>query len=78
LDEFLKISERDILRHAGKFSHEAAIKKARTEYEKFRKQMLEKPSLVERHFIEAIQEVKKLEKNKALKARKKRSGKNYE
>lgn len=72
LDEFLKVSERDILRHAGKVSHEAAIQKARTEYEKFRKQMLEKPSPVESHFIEAIQEVKKLEKSKALKARKKR------
>jgi hypothetical protein len=40
--------------------------------------MLEEPSPVERHFIEAIQEVKKLEKNEALKTRKKRSGKNYE
>jgi hypothetical protein len=62
LDEFLKVSERDILRHAGKVSHEAAIEKAHAEYEKFKKQMLEEPSPVERHFIEAIQEVKKLEK----------------
>ena len=74
LDEFLKVSERDILRHAGKVSHEAAIEKAHTEYEKFKKQMLEAPSPVERHFIKAIQEVKKLEKSKALKAEKKRSG----
>ena len=29
LDEFLKISERDILTHAGNVSHEAAIEKAR-------------------------------------------------
>jgi len=78
LDEFLKVSEREILRHAGKVRHEAAIEKARAEYEKFRKKMLEEPSPVERHFIEAIQEVKKLEKNEALKTRKKRSGKNYE
>ena len=78
LDEFLKVSERDILRHAGKVSHEAAIEKARTEHEKFRKQMLEKPSPVERHFIEAIQEVKKLEKSKALNVKKKRSGRKKE
>ena len=64
LDEFFKISERDILTHAGKVSHEEAIEKARTEYEKFRKQWLEEPSPVERHFIEAVQEVKKLEKKK--------------
>jgi len=62
LDDFLRVSERDILTHSGKVSHEAAIEKARAEYEKFRKQMLEEPSPVERHFIEAVQEVKQLEK----------------
>ena len=70
LDEFLKVSERDILTHAGKVSHEAAIEKARTEYEKFRKQLLEEPSPVERHFIEAVKEVKKLEKKKTRNTRK--------
>ena len=65
LDEFLKVTERDILTHSGKVSHEEAIEKARAEYEKFRKQMLEEPSPVERHFVEAVQEVKQLEKGKA-------------
>jgi hypothetical protein len=51
LDDFLRASERDILTHAGKVSHEEAIEKARAEYEKFRKQILEKPSPVERHFV---------------------------
>ncbi|MCK9229488.1 MAG: virulence RhuM family protein [Syntrophales bacterium] len=64
LDEFLKVSERDILTHAGKISHEEAVEKARIEYEKFRKQALEELSPVERHFIEAVKEVKKLERNK--------------
>ncbi len=64
LDEFLKVSERDILTHAGKISHEAALEKARTEYEKFRKQALEEPSPVERHFMEAVKEVKRLEQKK--------------
>jgi hypothetical protein len=55
---------RIVQKHAGKISHEAAIEKARNEYQKFRKQMLEEPTPVERHFIEAIREVKKLEKDK--------------
>lgn len=59
LDEFLKVSERDILTHSGKVSHEAALEKARIEYEKFRKRTLEEPSPVERHFVEAVNELKK-------------------
>lgn len=72
LDDFLKVSERDILTHAGKISHEAALEKARIEYEKFRKQALEEPSPIERHFIEAVKEVKKLEQKKPRKTRKTR------
>jgi len=70
LDEFLKVSERDILTHAGKISHEAAIEKARIEYEKFRRRAMEEPSPVERHFIEAVKQVKKLEKKKPRKGKK--------
>jgi hypothetical protein len=70
LDEFLKVSERDILTHAGRVSHEAALEKARIEYEKFHKRALEEPSSVERHFIEAVKEVKKLEKKKTRTTRK--------
>jgi len=66
----LKVSERDILTHSGRVSHEEAIEKARAEYEKFRQQMLEETSPVERHFIEAVQEVKQLEKGKARTAHK--------
>ena len=70
LDDSLRVSERDILTHAGRVGHEEAIEKARAEYEKFRKQILEEPSPVERHFIEAVQEVKNLEKGKARCTRK--------
>jgi len=62
LDEFLKVSERDILTHSGRVSHEEALEKARAEYAKFRKQLLEELSPVERHFMEAVQQVKQLEK----------------
>jgi len=74
LDEFLKVSERDILTHSGKISHEDAVEKARIEYEKFRTKMLESPSPIERHFIEAVKEVKKLEKKKPRTTRITRKG----
>lgn len=64
LDDFLKVSDRDVLTHAGRTSHEEAIQKAHGEYAVYRKKLLEAPSLVERHFIEAIEEVKKIEKKK--------------
>ncbi|MFC1815862.1 hypothetical protein ACFL0M_07945 [Thermodesulfobacteriota bacterium] len=64
LEDFIRISDRDIPTHAGLISHDEAIEKVRAEYAKFSKQLLEVPSLVERHFIEAIKEVKKIEKKK--------------
>ena len=64
LDDFLRISDREILTYAGSIGHDEAIQKAHGEYSKYRKHMLEEPSLVERHFNEAIIEVKKIEKRK--------------
>ena len=64
LDDFLRISERDILTHAGKVSTEHAIAKARAEYENFRALESEKPSPVEKHFLEAVKEVRKIETKK--------------
>ena len=61
LDDFLKISDRDVLTHAGRVSHDDAIQKAHAEYAKYRKPKLEEPSLVEGHFREAIEEAKKIE-----------------
>ena len=37
LDDFLKISEKELLTNAGKISHKSAIEKAKIEYEKYRK-----------------------------------------
>ena len=62
LDDFLKLSGRQLLTHAGKISHDNAVAKALAEYEKFRQEHLDDPSPVERYFIEAIQEVKEIEK----------------
>ena len=56
LDDFLKTASRDILSHAGKISHEEALDKARVEYTKYQRQVLDAPSLVEQHFLESIKE----------------------
>ncbi len=37
LDDFLRISEKELLTNAGKISHQKAIKKAKIEYDKYRK-----------------------------------------
>lgn len=60
LDEFLRISEREILQHTGKIRHEEAIEKARAEYEKYRQIQLNTPSPVERHFEKATKKIKQL------------------
>jgi len=64
LDDFLRISDRDVLTHAGRVSHDEATQKSHAEYAIYRKKLLEAPSLVEKHFIAAIEEVKKIEKKK--------------
>jgi hypothetical protein len=60
LDDFLRLSEREILTHAGKVSHEAAIAKAESEYGKFRALEDAKPSDVDKHFTAAVQKLKQL------------------
>lgn len=60
LDMFLSMTGRELLDHAGKISHEQALKKAQTEYEKFRQKQLTNPTEIEKHFIEAEKEIKKL------------------
>ena len=61
LDDFLKLSSRDILTHAGKISHDKALRKAHEEFEKFHARQLEEPTEVEKHFVEAEAELKKIE-----------------
>ena len=70
LDDFMRISEREILTHAGSVSHEVALAKADAEFEKFRRIEAAKPSPVEQHFVEAIEQVKQLEKGKRAKKKK--------
>ncbi len=61
LDDFLRLSERDILTHAGNISHETARLKADSEYETFRVTQSALPQQVDQHFQDAIDEMKKIE-----------------
>lgn len=61
LDQFLRMTGRELLDHAGTVSHERAIRKASEEYEKYRQRMLNEPTEVERHFIEAESAAKQIE-----------------
>jgi hypothetical protein len=60
-EDFLKLSGRDILSHAGKISHENALEKAHLEYEKYRRAKLTESTEVENHFVNAEKKIKKLE-----------------
>jgi hypothetical protein len=73
LDAFLRLSEREILTHAGKVSHDKAMEKAEREYNKFQALEDAKPSPVEVDFEAAVQKVKQLQAApKTKKAPKKR------
>lgn len=61
LDAFLRLSERDILTHAGTVSHDKAMEKAEREYTKYRALEDAKPSPVEVDFEAAVQKVKQLQ-----------------
>jgi hypothetical protein len=61
LDDFLRLSGREILTHAGQVSHDKALDTARAEYEKYRKARLMNASPVERHFLKSVEELKQIE-----------------
>lgn len=61
LDDFLKLSGKELLNHAGKISAELAKQKADTEYDKFKERTTYSLSPVEIHFLENFEkEHKKL------------------
>ena len=64
LDDFLRLSDREILTHAGTVSHEQALDRALEEYQKFRREHLNDPSPVEVHFLEAVKEIKQLKESR--------------
>ena len=59
LDDFLKLSGKELLNHAGTISAEVAKLKANVEYDKFKARSLERLSPVEIHFIENFEKERK-------------------
>ncbi len=74
LDDFLKLSDRDILNHAGSISQELAKLKAEGEFETYRKAQAALPQPVDRDFADALNEVHKIEGDSKKPSRKTKSG----
>ena len=64
LDDFLKLSGKELLSHAGKISAELAKQKADMEYDKFKERTVYSLSPVEIHFLENFEKEQKKLKNK--------------
>lgn len=63
IDDYLKMTRRDILDTKGRITHQQALKKAHGEFEKYKKKQESLLSPVEHHFFERIEELLELEKN---------------
>lgn len=64
IDDYLKMTRRDILSTKGRVTHKQALEKAHEEYEKYRKKRENLLSPVECHFLESIEELQELEDKK--------------
>ena len=67
LDEFLKISGRELLHHAGKISSETARAKAEREYERYQALADAQPRPVDADFEQVAKQLQQLPKPKKLK-----------
>jgi len=64
IDEFLKMTGNDILIHAGTISHKQALEKANTEYKKYKEQIKNELSNIEKDFIKQLDNTAKTLKKK--------------
>lgn len=64
LDDFLKMTGKDILKHAGTISHQQALDKANIEYEKYKEKTKDELSEAEKHFVQQIEQMAKKLKGK--------------
>jgi hypothetical protein len=71
LDDFLRLADHEVPKHAGKISHEVATLKALQEYDSYSSQRAALPAPVESHFEQALAETKQLEKAKTVGNKKK-------
>ena len=70
LDEFLRMAGSEVLQNAGAVSHEAALKKAASEYEKYKELNKNELSRGERDFIKHLEGVEKKIKSATEKSKK--------
>ncbi len=61
IDDYLKMTRRDILTTTGRISHKQAISKAHSEYEKFKRLQDNDLSPVEQHFLENLDILENIE-----------------
>lgn len=61
IDDYLKMTRRDILKTKGSVTHKQALEKAHEEYEKYKKSEESTLSSVEQHFLDSINELEGLE-----------------
>jgi hypothetical protein len=59
LDDFLKMTGKEILNHSGTISHNQAIEKAKTEFDKYRETIKNELSNVEKDFINQLENTEK-------------------
>jgi hypothetical protein len=64
LDNFLKMTKKDILNHAGSISHKQALQKAHSEYKRYKELRKNEISEVEKDFIKHISNTAKILKDK--------------
>ena len=62
LEDFLKLTDREVLTHAGTVSHEAMLKKVEAEYQLFKEKQRGELSQVEKDFLKTVKKVEKAAK----------------
>jgi len=67
VDDYLKLTRRDILKTAGSISHCQAVEKAHAEYEKFDSMRQERLSPVEKHFLMSLNQLEAIEEKASKK-----------
>ena len=61
LDDFLRLSDHDVLTHAGKITADQARQKAEMEYQVYRNLLDHQPSEVDKHLADAIHKLERIE-----------------
>ncbi len=64
LDDFLNMSDSEVLQNAGSISHEMALEKAKTEYDIYRKHTSYELSQVEKDFLDSVKKTQKMLESK--------------